>query len=471
MSISQRPRSRVILGLSGLVGLALLGFALLYFDLPPLMALVGILGGAIILTMVFHPILGVHLLIILLNVENVLYTSEGLTTMKVAGVVVVLGWLLSVVNARRLGVRMSLLLISLTLFVGWGAVTMLTAIDSRTALVRVLTFAQLVFVSIMFASVIHDVKRLKTVFWNIVICTTVAAIYAVAMYYTGLKQVAAGTVLDRNLMACYINLAIVCAYFLYQMRPGAGERVGLLIALPILFLSLALTFSRGGYITFVVALLLVSYRVVKSRGYLVLAGSLGMIVLISTTLPDSFYKRVGSIVPSIEHQEDTFGVRVLLWKAGLRMVASHPVVGVGPGNFMQAVPRYTHGNIYRRHLLVSHNIFVGIAAEMGVVGLAIFLLMIIAAFREAGRPSRGRPEEVNDLALAGMGVEACIVVILVSGLTTSSETSKYLFMLFGMASTVGRLALEQAGAKRRMASAGASVASRVESVLRPLPGS
>jgi len=70
-----------------------------------------------------------------------------------------------------------------------------------------------------------------------------------------------------------------------------------------------------------------------------------------------------------------------------------------------------------------------------------------------------------------MGVEACIVVILVSGLTTSSETSKYLFMLFGMASTVGRLALEQAGAKRRMASAGASVASRVESVLRPLPGS
>src|SRR5437762_2243184 len=105
MSISQRPRSRVILALSGLVGLALLGFALIYLDLPPALPLVGILAGVTILMMMFRPIIGVHLLVILINVENVLYATEGLTAMKVAGIVVVLGWLLSVVTARRLGVR------------------------------------------------------------------------------------------------------------------------------------------------------------------------------------------------------------------------------------------------------------------------------------------------------------------------------------------------------------------------------
>lgn len=470
MSISQRPKSRAILALSGLLGLALLGFALIYLDLPPMLALVGILAGVTIVMMMFRPLLGVHLLVILINVENVLYATEGLTAMKVAGIVVVLGWLLSVVTARRLGVRMSLLIVMLMLFVGWAAVAMVTAIDSRVALVRVLTFAQLGFVAIMFASVVSDIKRLKGVFWNIVICTTLAALYAVGTYYLGLRPVASGTVLDRNLMACYINIAIVCAYFLYQMGPTTGERIGLLTALPVLFLSLALTFSRGGYITFVVALFLVWYRVVKARSYLILAGSFGMILLISTTLPDSFYERVSSIVPSIERQEDTFGIRVLLWKAGLRMVADHPLVGVGPGNFMLALPRYTHGRIYRRRLLVSHNIFVGIAAEMGVVGLAFFVCTTLAALREAGRAGRGLSEGVRDLALAGMGVQVSIVVILVSGLTTSGETSKYLFMLFGMAASAGRLALDRTGVKRHVVSAEASVAPRIESVLHPLPG-
>jgi O-antigen ligase len=471
MSLSQRPRSRVILALAGLTGLALLGFSVIFLNLSPITLLAGLLGGSTVLTLMFRPILGVHLLIILLSVENLFYTSEGLTVMKAAGVIVVAGWLLGVVTSRRLGVRMSALIVGLVLFVGWTAVTMVTAFDSQVALVRVLTFAQLGFVTIMFASVIQDVERLRGVLRTTVISTTLAGIYALALYFEGVTTVAAGTVLDRNQLAVNINIAIVCAYILYQVSHSAAERAALLVALPILFLSLALSFSRGGYITFVVALFLVMYRVAKTRGYVVLAGSLAMIALISTTLPDSFYQRVSSIVPSIEHQEDTFGIRVLLWKAGLRMIADNPVLGVGPGNFMLAQPHYVHGRIYSRFVLTSHNLFIGVAAETGLVGLGLYLFMVVAAFREAGRPGRKWSPGARDLELAGVGVEICIVVILMGGLTGSAETSKYLFMLFGMASTVGRLALARTSVTSRAASDDSSyVAHRADPALHPMPG-
>jgi O-antigen ligase len=304
-----------------------------------------------------------------------------------------------------------------------------------------------------------------------VISTTLAGIYALALYFEGVTTVAAGTVLDRNQLAVNINIAIVCAYILYQVSHSAAERAALLVALPILFLSLALSFSRGGYITFVVALFLVMYRVAKTRGYVVLAGSLAMIALISTTLPDSFYQRVSSIVPSIEHQEDTFGIRVLLWKAGLRMIADNPVLGVGPGNFMLAQPHYVHGRIYSRFVLTSHNLFIGVAAETGLVGLGLYLFMVVAALREAGRPGRKWSPGARDLELAGVGVEICIVVILMGGLTGSAETSKYLFMLFGMASTVGRLALARTSVTSRAASDDSSyVAHRADPALHPMPG-
>ena len=461
----------MILALSALIGLVLFGFSIIFLNLSPLILLAGLLGGATVVTLMFRPIIGVHLLIVLLNVENLLYSSEGLTVMKVAGFVVVAGWILGVVTSRRLGVRMSGLILGLVLFIGWTAVTMVTAIDSQVALVRVLTFAQLGFVAIMFASVVHDVERLRDVLRTTVISTTLASIYALGLYYAGITQVAAGTVLDRNALAIYANIAIVCAYILYQMSRSMGERAGLLIMLPILFLALALTFSRGGYITFIVALFLVSYRVAKTRGYLILGGSLAMILLISTALPESFYERVRTIVPSIQHQEDTFGLRVLLWKAGLRMIADNPVLGVGPGNFMLAQQRYVHGRIYSRFVLNSHNLFVGLAAETGLVGLALFLFTTVAALREASRPGRERSPETRDLALAGVGVEICIVVLLMGGLSTNIETSKYLFMLFGMASSVGRLALARAGVMRRTASSGSSrLAPGPERALHPMPG-
>jgi hypothetical protein len=68
-------------------------------------------------------------------------------------------------------------------------------------------------------------------------------------------------------------------------------------------------------------------------------------------------------------------------------------------------------------------------------------------------------------------VGICIVVILMGGRTVSAKPSKYLFMPFGVVSSVGRHALARTSVTSRAASGEPSlVVSTGEPAFRPLPG-
>jgi O-antigen ligase len=446
MSVGTRVRPEIFAFLFGLIGLAGLGFALIFMSLSPVTLLGVILGAAIIALLVARPIVSVHLFIAMLYAENMVYTDEGWTGMKAVGGLIVVGWLLSAATRKRLDVRLSALLVIVPLFVGWSAVTMLTAIDSSTALVRVLTYVQLNVVVVMFASVVNSMSRIRDVLRAIVAWTTVVTIHAMALYYLGLTISVSGTTLNRNGLAMYLDVAIVCAYLLQQMNPGGGERIALFCALPILFLGLALTFSRTGYIALVVAFVLLAYRLAKSRGYVLLIASTAMIVAIVLMLPEAFFARVETILPSVQHQEGTMGMRVQAWKAAFRMIREHPIVGVGPDNFVLAQARYARGDMVHLKGLVAHNSFINVAAEMGFVGLVLFVLMNGAAIREAARPAWRGSHAPREMAMAGVAVEMSILMLLITGLMANIEYIKYLYMFFGIASSLGRLALLESGA-------------------------
>src|SRR5439155_16791959 len=208
---------------------------------------------------------------------------------------------------------------------------------------RTFQYVQYALTTLMFGSVVDTPDRMRRVCWSFAIWATISTIVAVAMYYLGMTPTASGLLVNRNLLATYINIAIVCAYLLHQgMRAGFG-RMFLITTLPVLFLGIGLTFSRGGLISLAVTLLLVWYRVARKGGILLLAGSIGMICLLTYVLPSTFWRRAESIVPAISRQQDTFGSRVKLWRAALRMVEDRPMFGVGPGNFVKAYPRYARG--------------------------------------------------------------------------------------------------------------------------------
>jgi O-antigen ligase len=438
---ASRSRVRAVGLLLGLFGVAFLGIALIYLNLAPQSVLAIIVAGIVLLVLLIVPVLSVHLFTAGVYAENLVDAEGGFTVMKVFGAIIVVGWLVSILTRRRLEVRASPVLILLALFVGWSAVSMLSAFDTSVALQRVLTFAQLGFVVFMITSILNSLNRVKWVLRTIVGWTTVVSMHASALYLLGVTDVASGVTRNRNGLAMFIAVAIVCAYLLSQMSPAPRERLLLLGALPILFVGLAFTYSRTGYLALLVALLLVAYRLARTHGYVLLTASVLMVALIVPFLPEEFYARVESILPAMEKQDDTVGLRLQRWKYAVQMIKDHPIVGVGPSNFVPALARYGRGDILEKQGLVVHNAYLNVGAEEGLVGLALYVLLLGAALREvtwmvmrSGTPSR-------ELILTSNAIEISLVIMLVEGMAGNVESLKFLYVLFGLACSVGRLAM------------------------------
>jgi len=446
MSDIGRAIGRPLMAVVALGYFSLLAVFLILWHMSPVLVLAFTLGGIGLMMIALRPYWGLHVFVMILFFENDAATGEGVTAMQVIGAIIFSGWLLNVALRRKSPGRLNSLTLLGLLFVAWCAATLPGALDVGAATHRVLSFTQMLVASLMFASVVDDRDKARGIFTAIVIWTFVATLIALGQYYLGVTPVAVGPVGNRNLLATYINCGIVCAYLLHQATAHRAARILLALSLPVFFLGLELTFSRTGLIVQTLALVLVWYRVVREKGFMILTGSMAALCLIALLLPAGFYKRARTIVPAIQRQEDTFGTRVRVWKTGLRMIQDRPIFGVGAGNFSIGVQRYNRGEVPLVGL-GAHNAYVGVAAETGLVGVGLFVGLLLAALARARQTLRAaRAAQAKDLEMFAIMNEITLLVFCMSGLSGSVEGLKYLWLLLGMSFALGKIISVRAGA-------------------------
>ncbi len=78
-------------------------------------------------------------------------------------------------------------------------------------------------------------------------------------------------------------------------------------------------------------------------------------------------------------EDSTNKERVLLWGAGLKIVADNPVTGVGQNSFPLAYPDYRSPEVKEPNISHLHNNFLEIAAERGLPGLAAWMSVWMVA--------------------------------------------------------------------------------------------
>ncbi len=108
-------------------------------------------------------------------------------------------------------------------------------------------------------------------------------------------------------------------------------------------------------------------------------------------------------------REDVFAVRGEIWRATLRMIADHPVFGVGLGAFATMYPRYDEGNGLR-YTAEAHNEYLQLLAETGIAGGiigAVFLISLLRTVRRLFSRTVGSRD-----AHWGVGASAGIVAVL-----------------------------------------------------------
>jgi len=243
--------------------------------------------------------------------------------------------------------------------------------------------------------------------------------------------------------------AVLCLPFAYLMATRAKKRWERWFYLGCLVISLVgvtLCASRGGFLGMVVAFLVLIFYSPRRLRDLVLTGIL--VVPLSLAFPMSPVRRFLHPNGGDKIAEEA---RLVSWRAGMRMIESHPVFGVGLGNFKPLMPPYTDPGTPTSSIAhIAHNTYIEVAAEMGIPALLVFLGIAAFGYRSLGEV-RGRALRSGRglLGQAALGLQAGLAGYLAGAFFLSAEYQKLFWLVIFLSMCLPSLAQSAKAGKTR----------------------
>jgi len=172
-----------------------------------------------------------------------------------------------------------------------------------------------------------------------------------------------GTFPHPNVLGGY--LAVVLPWILYigmKGVKGIKDRRFHLLILILGLVAVFLSFSRSAWVV----------------------GVLGLLGVLGLTLRTDFHFNSSLVlfnpIPILLNSLSFLRRAELNWIA-LEIIKDHPLLGVGLNNFTVAMNKYGQVSGWTRFLQPVHNVYLLLAAEIGLVGLSLFLCLLFSSFK------------------------------------------------------------------------------------------
>jgi O-antigen ligase len=303
-------------------------------------------------------------------------------------------------------------------------------------------FVKTVFMYVVVAGSVRDVRDVERLVGVYLAGATVYAAIVLARFDLGSGdawRLGRLYYYDANDFATFVVTAL--PFGLYFAHAGRRPMTRLLAATALLVLMVVFvhTGSRGGFLALVavVGFLLLRYSAMAVRGR-VAAFSVIALLLVATA-SDQYWRQMSTILSDADYNQTEETGRVQIWRRGIGYMLDYPALGVGPGNFQTAEGRLSPF-ADRQQMGVgvrwnaAHNSFIQIGAEVGLPGLAFFVLFIAGAFvslravarGSAAWPSSHAPELTQPLM-------ASLIGFVVGGFFLSLAYSEMLYVLVALA--------------------------------------
>lgn len=120
---------------------------------------------------------------------------------------------------------------------------------------------------------------------------------------------------------------------------------------------------------------------ISPRKVLTLIGVALVVVIVLAFAPDFYFQRMDTIA-AYEEDGSAMG-RINAWKASLRMVADHPLLGVAAGHFPHAMASssYRPPDAVVGRWLTAHSVYFLVLGELGLPGILVLLILIFGNMR------------------------------------------------------------------------------------------
>ena len=263
-----------------------------------------------------------------------------------------------------------------------------------------------------------------------------------------------GSIGHSNTYALYLNSLIFVPFVvMVSRRTGLLRNLGAAVFL-LTGAALAMSKSRGGWVGFAFCTLLFAYVLFRERygppkaAFIVVGVVLTLAILVVVT-------------PATRDRllSDDYGAaqsRIPMTMTALNMIAHHPVLGVGTGNYKNYYHDYDRtpeGHTYLFEYPV-HNAFLLMAAEYGILVLLAYLAVMLRVWREAFRRSERLESSLSKMLAYGLGASFVAQAIIWQVEISYPLTGLFTWFLLGLTVSMSQVGQRQV--------AGADIA--------PLPG-
>ncbi len=355
----------------------------------------------------------------------------------------------------RIIVPSSPLLLPLLLFYGWATLSVLWADTKYEAVGDALDWTGAFLCGLLIVLLLRELKLLRLLLLFLTVSGLLMALLAIGQFLFGIDWVhqhivPAATFSNKNMAGQYGVLIFPLAVTFFLVSKDRLRIWFFAITTSLIMVYVFYTRSRGALVGLLTEIIILSGLLVYFRfkhGYhffgdtpvkkVALAVSLALFVGMSSVTPSMLGNTEKVVAASLgekppalrdEHggrllarvlgYEDTASTRFTMWKNSIPMFKDHFLIGVGLGNWTVhyatyqgrlAPDMYLMNNQYHAN---AHNDYVEVLCELGIIGFALFIWVIVSFFRVAGRLLSDRNEECFLLtlpiatAIMGIGINA-----------------------------------------------------------------
>lgn len=350
---------------------------------------VTLIAGAVLAALIFlEPFLGLCIMALLIPVEEIYAFAGGwLTGTKAVGIVTFAGALANAqIRARALRFdKQSRWILAFAFWIGLSFVWSYGRL--RMPHFMVLTAAQLALFWVLIRACVVTQYELRAVSVCFITGTVLAIVASVIAPRWGIAPRLIYTTGNPNILARDIVASLVLLIY----HGAAARPWGKLAAVGtggFLLSALALTQSRAGWIAALASLPIVVYGNRRAFGPAGVAAMAFIAVVIFNMQLLSAH--LGVTEAGLEQRWESMFAgseirtsRLDIWRAGIILGTRNPILGVGMGQFPEAVNPVLdeHASLLAYRRIGAHNSFISVFAELGIVGLVLLMVILCQCVR------------------------------------------------------------------------------------------
>ncbi|MCX5895599.1 MAG: O-antigen ligase family protein [Proteobacteria bacterium] len=293
-------------------------------------------------------------------------------------------WFLRTCIKKTVTIPRNPLFLILPGFIVWSLLTLFWARDTYEGFYAAIHIAACGAVSLMVSTILSDTKWVTRMLWTMLVSATIVVIIGLAQQLLQFQWIPmaispAATFGNPNMAADYVAivLPLIIIMGLSQQRIVIRYVVIAIVLLSIVFLFY--THCRGAALAVVCSSMYMAFLYVRRKYSLPINFKwTGVTVfLIGCLISICVFSGLNTSLKKAALSE----YRLIAWKNCLEMVKAKPLQGFGAGNFKIFYPAYSHKAVIdpafdtTKHIGKAHNDYIQIAAELGMPGLLLFLMI------------------------------------------------------------------------------------------------